>query len=214
MGEDKKEFAVHKELISHYSPFFKSACKDFWKESQTGVIKLPADRAEVFKVFANWLYSQVFTLQEDQTKDFKLIIDSYVFGDKVDTPAFQNDSIDAISRLCKSPPTGPGWWTSPSLSDIQYAYQNTIDGCSLQQFLVDVHLYGKSFNANPGFFLDKLEFYPPKFVVQLFQAYCKSYPKDIKTLTSPFKDKGYDAHPDGGECSDEAPKAKRMKVFV
>ncbi|KAF7858872.1 hypothetical protein EAF04_008914 [Stromatinia cepivora] len=58
VGDDLKDFGIHKDLICHYSPYFKAAFNSGLEESITGIMKLPETKPEVFELFYHWLYNQ------------------------------------------------------------------------------------------------------------------------------------------------------------
>ncbi|KAI9640744.1 hypothetical protein NHQ30_011053 [Ciborinia camelliae] len=58
VGRDLKDFGVHKDIICHYSPYFKAAFNSGFQETITGVLKLPETEPEVFELFYHWLYNQ------------------------------------------------------------------------------------------------------------------------------------------------------------
>ncbi|ESZ96728.1 hypothetical protein SBOR_2872 [Sclerotinia borealis F-4128] len=58
VGDDLKDFGVHKDLICHYSPYFNAAFTSGFEETRTGVMKLSTTEPEVFELFYHWLYTQ------------------------------------------------------------------------------------------------------------------------------------------------------------
>jgi hypothetical protein len=58
VGKEKQDFGIHKELISHYSPYFRAAFTFGFDEAKSGIMKLPEIEAEIFEIFYMWLYKQ------------------------------------------------------------------------------------------------------------------------------------------------------------
>lgn len=92
-GVDSQDFYVHKDLLSHHSPFFKAALSNERKEALENVVQLPDDDVEVFRIYICWLYgSWPFTSlasgQVDKQGTFSIpdhdtLGSAYCFGDKV-----------------------------------------------------------------------------------------------------------------------------------
>jgi hypothetical protein len=56
VGEEKKEFAVHEVLLTHYSDFFRAALNGKFKEAEEKRITLHDEVPAVFESFVHWLY--------------------------------------------------------------------------------------------------------------------------------------------------------------
>ncbi|KAM0152803.1 hypothetical protein ACHAQE_006732 [Botrytis cinerea] len=61
VGSSSQEFAVHKDLICYTSPFFRAAFTSGFRETETGIIKLPETDTEIFDLFMGWLYTREFS---------------------------------------------------------------------------------------------------------------------------------------------------------
>lgn len=57
VGETKARFAVHKQLLTSSSPYFRSMFDGAWKESSHSSVPIPLADARVFPHFLDWLYS-------------------------------------------------------------------------------------------------------------------------------------------------------------
>lgn len=93
-GPSAREFSVHKDLITHYSPFFKAALSDSrWKEGMSNMIDLPEDEPQLFKFYLCWLYGTwpfeyittciKFDRKTLECAEFIQLADAYVFGNKI-----------------------------------------------------------------------------------------------------------------------------------
>jgi len=57
IGPGFKPYNVHKDLISHYSPYFRAAFeKEKFKEGQDGTLDLPEADERMFTIVLDWLY--------------------------------------------------------------------------------------------------------------------------------------------------------------
>lgn len=54
-GPSSQTFIVHKGAASFYSGYFEAAIKSNFKEGKEGVIELPTEDAQVFKLFVRWM---------------------------------------------------------------------------------------------------------------------------------------------------------------
>lgn len=60
VGDDLKDFGIHKDLICHHSPYFKAAFHSGFEESITGIMRLPETKPEVFELFYHWLILKIW----------------------------------------------------------------------------------------------------------------------------------------------------------
>lgn len=58
VGEDKKVFAVHETLLTHFSEFFRAALNGNFKEAMDKRITLEDEDPATFECFVHWLYYQ------------------------------------------------------------------------------------------------------------------------------------------------------------
>ena len=141
-----------------------------------------------------------------------LLVDMYVFGDTVGTPAFQNATIDVIYRLCN-------WALKPSAHVITVAYANTVDGSGLRELFVDAYIAGIGFAVEIGkkSFHEDAESYPPKFVAALFCAHClrsNGRPSPFDKKVFDYMECVYHTHPGGIKCGNRESTPKSFKIFV
>ena len=57
VGEEGKEFAIHRATLCRHSTCFKSACSKEWKEGEESHVRLPEADPKVFAVYAHWAYT-------------------------------------------------------------------------------------------------------------------------------------------------------------
>ncbi|KAL9611629.1 MAG: hypothetical protein Q9167_003744 [Letrouitia subvulpina] len=168
-------FTIHKELICHYSPFFKAALTGSWSEAESGIVNLPSDSTDVFAVFEEWLYSQTLQLEDTQENNVIFLMELHVFGDKVAVPEFQNAAMNAL-RFAKLNTQKTGLF---KVSEIEYAYQHTSAGSPLRQFITDIYVW----EANMLVFTDNfaIDSYPMAFVVDVIKGYVTQFPRPKKS---------------------------------
>ena len=72
VGNSKRPFYVHLDLLCDASPFFKAAFAGNFKEASEKTMQLPDDHESTFELFAEWLYYQRYQMlsrEEDDDKD-------------------------------------------------------------------------------------------------------------------------------------------------
>lgn len=154
VGQDETPFSIHKDLLCHYSSYFRAALNGGFEEAAKNEIKLLDEDPQIFNVFLEWLYTGNLyeprtTIDPNGKADEErtdvaltciLILKLWVFGDKRGAPKLQNDAVDALYRYVKQA------WIFPS-HDINYVYDNTVAGARLRAFVVD--LYARVGNMEP-----------------------------------------------------------------
>ncbi|RDW84340.1 hypothetical protein BP6252_01930 [Coleophoma cylindrospora] len=105
VGDEKKGFRVHKDMLCAVSAFFDAACKPEWTQlenTEHPIICLPEDDASVVKTMIKWLYSGRIHIQlngTDAAHSDNLIrsmcLRLFSLADKYQIPELQNDAIDA-----------------------------------------------------------------------------------------------------------------------
>lgn len=93
VGEEEQDFCVHKNLICHYSPYFKTAFNIGLEEDKRGIMKLPETEVEVFELFQGRLYTQSLWDQSADGEDWLKTNDLmklYIFADMARIPALKN----------------------------------------------------------------------------------------------------------------------------
>ena len=136
------KFSVHKKLICDHSPFFDNAINGEFKEAKKQHIDLPEDTKEVFETYLTWIYRDIiaspYTTNESGTsapgEELDLLVDSYIFGDKVQDMDFADAIMDVlIERIW-----GGHCW---NLLFSTKAYECTTPQSPLRRFVVDVYVW-------------------------------------------------------------------------
>jgi hypothetical protein len=101
VGEKKKLFTVHKDLICASSKFFKAACSERWVEGKEKKVSLPEVEPEVFQNYVAWLYSGIYQLQacKENTgavldSGLDAVVDLYILGDVLDDICLRNKMME------------------------------------------------------------------------------------------------------------------------
>ncbi|KAI9880817.1 MAG: hypothetical protein M1830_000253 [Pleopsidium flavum] len=89
-------FGVQKNLVCHYSTFFRAACLGQFREAESGGVKLPNESAETFDLFVHWLYTQKLdsSLSESLLTFLTAFIELYILAEKMQVPALRNCILD------------------------------------------------------------------------------------------------------------------------
>ena len=115
VGEEKKKYVIHKNIVCQSSPFFDAAVKGQWKEAAEMVVRMPETKPEIFSAYVGWLYTG--NLDVKATPDTKYtkamepadveaiqfkLVDAYRLGDYVQDPTFRNAVVDDWKTLTES----------------------------------------------------------------------------------------------------------------
>lgn len=177
VGPEKKDFLVHKELITKRSPFFAAAVSARWErsgDSSSKDIQLPEDDLAVFAEYLGTLYQGAAQIEEeDITKTMMLAIDLYVFADKLgglrsayavlDVMMYWSDeNSDEISRPIKT--------QAPPIAVINHAFALTAPDSPLRRFFVDLYLHEIPEEAFEALELEQAS---PAFMAQCLRTFAK-----------------------------------------
>ena len=142
-GEIKREFRLHKGLLSYHSSYFQEVLNSRCAEGLYGVVHLPEDDVEVFQAFYYWLYTRklfdlhagrAYVSKTDTTNiGWMLICKIFVFGDARGIPGLKNAAVDLI--IAKFIQT----WAFP-IEIVRFVFDNTQESSPLRKLLVDMAL--------------------------------------------------------------------------
>jgi hypothetical protein len=97
VGEDAVEHKVHKDVLVHYSSFFRNCLSGDMLEQSTSQIQLPEDDNDAFSVFVSWAYGAPIA----EPSEALILIKAYVLADKYDigrSIGYQDQIVDVLSR--------------------------------------------------------------------------------------------------------------------
>ena len=148
VGEEKRKFVLHEELLCKHSLFFAAAAKKEWNEGQDRTVALADDNSEIFDLYVQWLYlskilSRKPTTNEDTKKgdrELEILVDAFIFGEKIQDGPFKDAIIDSMIMYTATPDRSGARWF-PTKSTVDRAYEETPVGSPLRRLLVDFHVW-------------------------------------------------------------------------
>lgn len=97
-GCESESFFIHKNFITHYSPYFNAAFNGSFAEGQSQQLDLEDTEPHVFGTFVNWLYSQDIENAEGEVPDDSTLVNLWLLADRLLVPKLQNHVIRALAR--------------------------------------------------------------------------------------------------------------------
>lgn len=86
VGPNERVFEFPRDLLSHYSPYFKACFNGPWKESTSGVLRLPEDKPAHFTILGEYIRGQEVKrtkiVFEDEETALKHAFEIMRFADK------------------------------------------------------------------------------------------------------------------------------------
>jgi len=162
VGLQELQYHVHRDRFAARSAFFGIAAKPDWKEGRERRIPLPDDVPEVVDLYIQWVYTRsIFSRtrsdeDENTSGELDLLIDGFVFGEKIQDRQFQDASVDSLIALLSTPDKKTRPW-SPSTSHADRAYRGTPEGSPLRKLMVDqLLLHGQRDNLDGVYHIDHL----------------------------------------------------------
>jgi hypothetical protein len=143
---EEKEFKVHEELLCNGSAFFASASNKEWVEVRKHCISLPDDDPSIVDLYLQWIYSgRTFSRQStdgapEDGKEFDLLVDGFVFGEKVQNGDFKDAVVDALIKSFAVPDKRGQRWC-PAAPWVDRAYAGTPEGSPLRRLLVARYVF-------------------------------------------------------------------------
>lgn len=141
-GPEAQHFVVHQDLLCKHAPFFQLAMAGEWKEAQDGIIPLPDDEPDVVALHIHWLYSSrilcrpVATTGDARIKEMELLVNAFVYGEKIQDGDFKDAVIDAaIKSTLEKDVDGVAWF--PGVGTVNNAYDGTPQDSPLRRLVVD-----------------------------------------------------------------------------
>ena len=175
--------------------------KEEWKESQERAVPLPDDDPKVVDLYTQWLYCRKVLshdstlISERNSGELDLLIDAFVFGEKIQDQLFRDTIIDALITYTNTPDKqGTSWF--PTGDMVRRAYEGTPTGSPLRTLMVNLHNHRgtqkwiKDQNEN------SLEFLMDLVKIMFATRAAPSVPDSLKVANC-----SYHVHMDGGLCS-------------
>ncbi|PMD35266.1 hypothetical protein L207DRAFT_110390 [Hyaloscypha variabilis F] len=175
VGKEEQDFGVHKELISHYSPYFRAAFTSGFDEAKSGIMKLPETEAEIFEIFYVWLYRQKLWDKDARREDWpdtEDLVKLYVFADMARIPTLQNQALRALHNISDINNNFP-------YSMMDYVWANTTSSSPLRRYFLDQIVWESSTEA-----LEECEQdFPSEVRMDIIKAMNRTLDKLIKPKT-------------------------------
>jgi hypothetical protein len=171
----KVAFNIHEKILRDSSEFFDKALSGTWKEATERTVEMPLDEAEIFEMYAQWLYTStlpdVLKDTSDDGPDYLPFAKAWVFGDKVLDSRFRNTIIDAImeNELERDEIVERGWYWTPGDPVIPYIYNNTTRESPLRRLLLDISVRECDDDWLWGLKQEEVEEIPHLFLLELSQ---------------------------------------------
>lgn len=169
--EDARSFSVHKDLITSRSDFFATMFRGTWKEIEQGVVNLPEDEPDIFKLYLNILYYgiipvrrmvEVFVDPDDPDNDeikstetitqevrttaseeWRELCSLYILCEKLQDTTAKNLIIDAIIDATRIS-RADGTNQFPIGTNVELLYDGTRPGSPIRKLLVDFYVHAGS----------------------------------------------------------------------
>lgn len=143
VGSPPVEFTVHDKVLKteNGSKFFQVAFDNGFKETHTGVLKLPEDDPEAFELLLHWSYGKAvggFNCENLLGDDIgaSTLLKSFVLASKYMLTSLHDAVITCMWKRVSSPSSN---WLKANLTRdaLQYYAANTMEHCKMDRLLVD-----------------------------------------------------------------------------
>jgi hypothetical protein len=130
-------FLVHRELLTHHSPFFAAALTGTFAEGLSQTISLPAEPLATFELFVAWLYTQSLSAHraaffKDAKPAYYTLLHLYALADRLAIEALRNAVVDTVAELAESTNS------VPTPSDTALLYEGVRDSAPLRALVLDL----------------------------------------------------------------------------
>ncbi|SMR62397.1 unnamed protein product [Zymoseptoria tritici ST99CH_1E4] len=129
--DNQRTFQVHKDILCHYSGYFKGALRGHFIEATTGNISLPTDDPDTFEAFVYWTHFRRMPVLEPR-ETLTMLSQLWVFGDARAVPLLQNEAIAELVLIASKHER------SFPVDIVPYIYENTRLGSPLRRVIIDL----------------------------------------------------------------------------
>ncbi|KAF2486836.1 hypothetical protein BDY17DRAFT_308207 [Neohortaea acidophila] len=141
----ERMFFIHEGVLDREGTFFYSALRKCWQEGKRRLIELPKDDPESFRLYAQWLYThEIYVNKPDGDKNYAILIDLYLLGDKILDREFQDCITDALHAATRDAVVDPEQGvvrTYPDFEEtIDTLYRNTPKGDPMRRLMVNLYV--------------------------------------------------------------------------
>lgn len=150
VGPSEEEWTIHEGLVTETSAFFAAAVKKVWAEGQSKRVKLPEEDANIFHLYARWLYEGKLLVRpspgkqeqgraETHREEQALLVECYILGDKLQDSSSRNTVINSLlACTLKGDGSGSLWWP---VQCVDRVYEVTCSGSPLRRLFVEMYTY-------------------------------------------------------------------------
>jgi hypothetical protein len=132
VGKGLQEFAIHKALICHHSPYFRAAFTYGFEETETGIMKIPNTEVRIFDLFFNWLYTQTLwdeSADESEWPTMENLLKLWAFADMARIPRLMNQCLDTLKSISDA--------LDEVFTGIAWVWKKSTLGSAIRRFLID-----------------------------------------------------------------------------
>ncbi|KAF2086281.1 hypothetical protein K490DRAFT_16916, partial [Saccharata proteae CBS 121410] len=140
VGPSETQFLIHRELLSHHSPFFAAALNGTFAEGLSQNIKLPAEDVATFELFIHWAYTGNLddAFQRGGKVAFYLLLNLYGLADRLEVEKLRNQTVDKVAELAEKSNS------VPTPSDTHTLYEDIRDTALMRNLVVDLFAFKKT----------------------------------------------------------------------
>jgi hypothetical protein len=131
VGQEKKAYTLHKDLLCFYSDYFRAAFNGSFKEATERKLELPNIEPSLFEVFQVWLYTRDLQGPPENFRRYQFLADLWALGDQYQIPLLQNQIMDKI--FAKSEETGRF-----NVAVVPGLYAKTVAGSPLRKAVIEI----------------------------------------------------------------------------
>ena len=130
------------DLLCTSSSFFKAAIKQEWANDEK-TITYPVEDSHAVEIYVQWLYTGLLYVRNGQKTEKDngetgLLIDGYIYGERINDRQFQNALIDGLFALMNPFPKNQFWEGRLSSDNVNRAYDELPAGSPLLKLIVDI----------------------------------------------------------------------------
>ncbi|KAL9089339.1 MAG: hypothetical protein Q9159_002555 [Coniocarpon cinnabarinum] len=147
-GDPKKDFSVHRDILTARSPYFRAMFSKPFAEAKTGVVNLIRDESSVVHAYLHYVYHNTILFDPSGTdiedNDWFPPIKLWLFGDKYQDVDYADRVMDAIIHRTRDMDEN-GASSFPIREATKLVYENTVSAsCPLRRIIVAQHMkYGR-----------------------------------------------------------------------
>lgn len=144
VGEEKRPFLVHREILCAVSPFFAAALNPLYdfRESRSSTFNLSSARPVDFEYLVQWIYTRTLTHEEVAAKHpaYFRLIRLWILADELQIEGCKNAIIDFMAKTADDSNSVP----TPDDTVTVFGDHGVREGCGLRALVVDLFAWKKT----------------------------------------------------------------------